>query len=354
MELALAQKMDFLRPFVGRAIHWHASYQNGDGNQDKLLQHKYLPLDSPLLAMRASPAGALFAEIHNGLDNAQIEKMRANLEFSYKCSSVLVCCFFGDLMLCFAIDERDCLDAERITMRLESIIRSVNRLPVSIELRIHVIWLSLLLLPATCAAIGDFGSDTCMDSYVWREACGPGDHVCVTPQTRAQARADNEQAQARKQPGGGAYGPDTCKQGYVWREACGSGDHICVPPQTRTQASQDNAQAAVRRKYPFCDRYAKDAVSQNEVNSRDQCGLAGARWQSNYGNHFGWCLNVLPRDADAERGARQNDLANCANRGNYNCAHCNDGSCQCGYDNGAALCASHKGDDPSIGCIQQQ
>jgi hypothetical protein len=34
---------------------------------------------------------------------------------------------------------------------------------------------------------------------VWREAV-PGDHVCVTPQTRSQARADNAQAASRVAP----------------------------------------------------------------------------------------------------------------------------------------------------------
>jgi hypothetical protein len=36
------------------------------------------------------------------------------------------------------------------------------------------------------------------------------------------------------------------------------------------------------------------------------------------------------------------------------CAHCNDGSCQCGYGTPAELCANHNGNDPEIGCIQQQ
>jgi hypothetical protein len=38
----------------------------------------------------------------------------------------------------------------------------------------------------------------------------------------------------------------------------------------------------------------------------------------------------------------------------YNCAHCNDGSCQCGYDTPAGLCANHNGNDPTIGCVQEQ
>jgi hypothetical protein len=36
------------------------------------------------------------------------------------------------------------------------------------------------------------------------------------------------------------------------------------------------------------------------------------------------------------------------------CAHCNDGSCQCGFGTPDSLCASHRGNDPSLGCSQQQ
>ncbi len=89
------------------------------------------------------------------------------------------------------------------------------------------------------------GSDICKQGYVWREAFA-GDHVCVTPQTRAQAGQDNGLAASRRAPGGGAFGADTCLQGFVWREASPS-DHVCVPPATRAQAAADNAQAASRR-----------------------------------------------------------------------------------------------------------
>src|SRR5437762_1467323 len=77
--------------------------------------------------------------------------------------------------------------------------------------------------------------DTCRSGYVWREAF-PGDHVCVSPQTRAQAARDNSEAGARRQPGGGPYGPNTCLQGYVWTNA-GPNDAVCVTPETRSQAA---------------------------------------------------------------------------------------------------------------------
>lgn len=87
--------------------------------------------------------------------------------------------------------------------------------------------------------------DTCRPGYVWREAF-PRDRVCVTPETRAQAAQDNNQASARRQPGGGPSGSNTCLPGYVWREA-GPNDLVCVTPETRARASNDNAQAAARR-----------------------------------------------------------------------------------------------------------
>ncbi len=90
-----------------------------------------------------------------------------------------------------------------------------------------------------------YDPDTCRQGYVWREAF-PGDHVCVTGETRAQAAYDNSQAAARREPSGGEYGPDTCRQGYVWREA-DPDDHVCVTGETRAQTAYDNSQADARR-----------------------------------------------------------------------------------------------------------
>jgi hypothetical protein len=94
---------------------------------------------------------------------------------------------------------------------------------------------------------GDFGPDTCLNGYVWREATStPVDHVCVTPEVRTQTQQDNALASSRRNPNGGPFGPDTCLQGYVWREAV-AGDHVCVVPTTRDQARTDNRHAAERR-----------------------------------------------------------------------------------------------------------
>jgi hypothetical protein len=94
--------------------------------------------------------------------------------------------------------------------------------------------------------IADFGPDTCQRGFVWREA-GPQDHVCVTPERRDRAAADNAHADERRQPGGGAYGPNTCRQGYVWREAF-PGDVVCVPPEIRELTRGENELAASRRR----------------------------------------------------------------------------------------------------------
>jgi hypothetical protein len=87
-------------------------------------------------------------------------------------------------------------------------------------------------------------SDRCLQGFVWREA-SPSDHVCVPPAERADTRAENAQAAARREPGGGPYGPDTCRQGFVWREAF-AGDRVCVPPASRARARASNAAAGQR------------------------------------------------------------------------------------------------------------
>jgi hypothetical protein len=90
-------------------------------------------------------------------------------------------------------------------------------------------------------------SDTCKEGFVWREA-RPGDHVCVTPETRRQAAEDNRLAAGRRDPAG-QYGPNSCRVGYVWRDAF-ENDVVCVTPGTRRQARADNDRASGRRVSP--------------------------------------------------------------------------------------------------------
>ncbi|WP_151898950.1 hypothetical protein [Nitrosospira lacus] len=100
--------------------------------------------------------------------------------------------------------------------------------------------LALSLASTQSYAVCDFGPDTCLPGFVWREAFN-GDHVCVTGATRTQAANDNSIGSQRKVPG-----TDACKPGFVWREASPT-DHVCVLGSTRTQATLDNSQANARR-----------------------------------------------------------------------------------------------------------
>jgi hypothetical protein len=117
----------------------------------------------------------------------------------------------------------------------------------------------------------------CIVGFVWREATTE-DKVCVTPAVRQQARQDNAQAAARRQPGGGPFGPDTCIQGFVWREAVAN-DHICVTPPVRQQARSDN-QAADSRRNPSRSVYGPNTCTVGfvwrEADQRDFVCVTGA------------------------------------------------------------------------------
>jgi hypothetical protein len=98
---------------------------------------------------------------------------------------------------------------------------------------------------APASAAGDHGPLTCLDGYVWRQAT-PRDHVCVTPEVRAQTAQDNRLAPSRASATSTTFSPDLCGPGYVWREAV-PGDHVCVTPATWQQVHDDNRTAGARR-----------------------------------------------------------------------------------------------------------
>jgi hypothetical protein len=88
-------------------------------------------------------------------------------------------------------------------------------------------------------------TNTCKSGFVWRDAF-PGDAVCVSPDERDQAHADNAAGPSRIAPGTNGYGSHACKPGYVWRVARPS-DLVCVTPDTRDRVAADNRLAASRR-----------------------------------------------------------------------------------------------------------
>ena len=122
-----------------------------------------------------------------------------------------------------------------------------TQMPSAAAPRMLFAWIVCACLgwPAVTLAGGPFGPETCKQGYVWREACGPNDHVCVSGATRSAAAANNA-ARVKRRAGKGAYGPDSCLPGFVWREACGPQDHVCVSAANRAQAAADNAAAASR------------------------------------------------------------------------------------------------------------
>lgn len=83
--------------------------------------------------------------------------------------------------------------------------------------------------------VAPVASKTCQPGFVWRGAFS-GDQVCVTPQARDQAAADNSAASTHQTASG------QCASGYVWR-AANPEDHVCVTPQTRAQTAEDNTSA---------------------------------------------------------------------------------------------------------------
>ncbi len=90
--------------------------------------------------------------------------------------------------------------------------------------------------------------DACVNGYAWRQIT-PVDHVCVTPQTVEQVRADNAVAASRWVQGD--FGPHTCVTGYVWRVASDA-DDVCVTVDVRTLTAFDN-QAGPNRVAPRDD-----------------------------------------------------------------------------------------------------
>jgi hypothetical protein len=96
-----------------------------------------------------------------------------------------------------------------------------------------------IVLPLALAVATGTALAGCKSGYVWRDA-KDGDGVCVTPDERAEAKAQNANAENNRKVGGGPYGPNTCRDGYVWREAF-AGDVVCVTPFERQKAKNQNA-----------------------------------------------------------------------------------------------------------------
>lgn len=110
-------------------------------------------------------------------------------------------------------------------------------------MRNQMLTLALTALAGSAGAVCDYGIDTCLPGYVWREAFD-GDRICVDGASRNQAALDN--AAANNRWISGPFGPKTCVPGFVWREASPT-DQVCVTGAVRTQARNENSIGASRR-----------------------------------------------------------------------------------------------------------
>jgi hypothetical protein len=205
---------------------------------------------------------------------------------------------------------------------------------------------SVLALTALAQGIP---AHSCRSGFVWREAF-PGDHVCVTPESRAQAVADNAAATDRRQPDG-AYGPLSCRSGYVWREARPN-DMVCVTPAVRSATSEENRLAAERvlsaaaippaakvraappvthatdlpahgtptpmgpRENPRCRDYANRAVADfKDMQRAPKCAVpSDGRWHPDRRKHYDWCLSATSAAISNETHERDAHLLNCGAR----------------------------------------
>lgn len=78
----------------------------------------------------------------------------------------------------------------------------------------------------------EYGCEQCVSPYVWREATGIDDKVCVTPDARARSAAENSNPMYPI--------AESCPAGLTWRLTTRS-DHRCVPPEVARDVADENA-----------------------------------------------------------------------------------------------------------------
>lgn len=61
----------------------------------------------------------------------------------------------------------------------------------------------------------------------------------------------------------------------------------------------------------WCNQYSLVAISQNETNLKNKCGLTGPRWSSDYLYHYKWCFNAPKNTAQSESEQRRIALGKC-------------------------------------------
>lgn len=98
---------------------------------------------------------------------------------------------------------------------------------------------------------------------------------------------------------------------YNW---CRKGNEGKVSKRTTDRAIRERdqkLQQCTSWRKGSCKKYAETAVAQNDQNMQKDCGFCGPRWQSNYENHYQWCLAQKQPERDAETKSRAKLLRQC-------------------------------------------
>jgi hypothetical protein len=61
----------------------------------------------------------------------------------------------------------------------------------------------------------------------------------------------------------------------------------------------------------YCHRYASNAAQAQLRNIQYRCAFVGRAWSTDYGDHFGWCIQAPWEAADREERVRRRLLRSC-------------------------------------------
>ncbi|MEM9304577.1 MAG: hypothetical protein AAGE01_20870 [Pseudomonadota bacterium] len=76
-------------------------------------------------------------------------------------------------------------------------------------------------------------------------------------------------------------------------------------------AAEDLSGGRMESNEKRCHRYAETGVRQQMNNLRDQCGIQGGEWHTDYADHYTWCLTAPPEEPASENSKRNELLDQC-------------------------------------------
>ncbi|MFZ5617187.1 MAG: hypothetical protein ACOZAA_07700 [Pseudomonadota bacterium] len=99
-----------------------------------------------------------------------------------------------------------------------------------------------------------------------------------------------------------------CESCGGWMQAC-----CAAPQQPCGEGPCTNGKCLTKPRTLVCKEYADRAVAQSREYLTRQCDEADDRWQTNYENHYNWCMDMDPDTTimDRETSIREGMLARC-------------------------------------------